>query len=97
MNKNILIAMAMVIGLVSIIGTINAATINTKFKISNGQLTIINDIVHIRDQVTCTCNGKACSSTQNGSPGASAGNILVNCARICQCSGKIGFTYEAED
>lgn len=103
MNRNISITMAIVFGLVFLTGVINACGIEQKNTIINfkNKSAIFNinqktNLLQQKDVVRCTCDGKVCSGTQNGSPGAPAGSLLVNCTRICSCSGKIGFLYEAE-
>lgn len=94
MKKNTL-SILVAISFILLLGTINAAEINKKCQYN--PFTIKSKTPSFLDVVRCTCDGEVCSGTQNGSPGAPAGQILVNCARICSCSGKIGFTYEAED
>jgi hypothetical protein len=94
MKKNIL-AITVVISFILLLGTITATEINNRSCYKN-PFTIKSNTPSFLDVVRCTCDGKSCSNTQNGFPGAPAGSILVNCARICSCSGKIGFFYEAE-
>lgn len=93
MKKNIL-AITVAISFILLLGTITATEINKK---SQYNPFIKSKNPSFLDIVRCTCDGKACSGTQNGSPGAPAGQILVTCARICSCSGRIGFFYEEEE
>lgn len=105
MNKNIIIAITAITGIISLTSFVSAASANTNIlvnKISSKKMLISSsnntkDLgTIIKDTVRCTCGGESCGNSFESHPNASIGGIIVYCSQICSCRKKVGFEYETE-